>query len=73
VLEKREQVLALDEGLLQFAGEKPYVEVETAPQKFERRDITTGISDGIKIEIVSGLTTDDKVKNPNTDLAPPKK
>ena len=72
VLEKREQVLALDEGLLQFEGEKPYVEVETAPQKFERREIETGISDGIKIEIVSGLTADDKVKNPNTDLAPPK-
>ena len=72
VLEKREQVLALDEGLLQFEGEKPYVEVETAPQKFERREITTGISDGIKIEIVSGLTASDKVKNPNTDLAPPK-
>lgn len=72
VLEKREQVLALDEGLLQFEGEKPYVEVEIAPQKFERREITTGISDGIKIEILSGLTATDKVKNPNTDLAPPK-
>lgn len=73
VLEKREQVLALDEGLLQFEGEKPYVEVETAPQKFERREITTGISDGIRIEILSGLTASDKVKNPNTELAPAKK
>lgn len=72
VLEKREQVLALDEGMLLFEGDKPYVEVETAPQKFERRDIETGISDGIQIEIVSGLTADDKVKNPNTDLVPAK-
>ena len=69
VLDKREQVLALDEGLLQFEGEKPYVEVETAPQKFERREIETGLSDGIQIEIVSGLTATDKVKNPNTEAA----
>jgi len=72
VLERREQVLALDEGLLQFEGDKPFVEVEIAPQKFERREITTGISDGIQIEIVSGLTATDKVKNPNPDAASPK-
>jgi HlyD family secretion protein len=70
VLEKREQVLAIDEGLLQFEDEKPYVEVETAAQAFERRDIETGISDGIQIEVVSGLTETDKIKNPNTDAAP---
>ena len=67
VLDKREQVLAIDEGLLQFEDEKPFVEVETAPQTFERRDVVTGLSDGIQIEIVSGLTETDKVKNPNTD------
>ena len=72
VLDQREQVLAIDEGLLQFEGEKPFVEVETAPQKFERRDIETGLSDGIQIEIVSGLAETDKVKNPNTEAAPPK-
>lgn len=69
VLDKREAVLALDEGVLQFEGEKAYVEVETAPQKFERRDIETGLSDGLKIEIVSGLTEEDKVKNPNPEAA----
>jgi HlyD family secretion protein len=67
VLEKKEDVLAIDEALLQFDGEKPYVEVETAPQVFERRDIETGISDGLKIEVVSGLTESDRIKNPNPD------
>jgi HlyD family secretion protein len=71
VLDKREQVLAIDEGLLQFDGEQAYVEVETAPQQFERRDVETGLSDGIQIEIVSGLQETDKVKNPNTDQRPP--
>lgn len=68
VLDKREQVLAIDEGLLQFDGEQAYVEVETAPQQFERRNIETGLSDGLQIEIVSGVSETDKIKNPNTDL-----
>ena len=69
VLERRDQVLAIDEGLLQFEEGKPYVEVETRPQVFERRDIVTGLSDGLQIEVVSGLAETDKVKNPNPDLA----
>ncbi len=64
MLDRREQVLAINEALLQFDGEKPYVEVETAPQKFERRDVKTGLSDGIVVEVVSGLTAKDKVKVP---------
>jgi HlyD family secretion protein len=69
VLDRRDQVLAIDEGLLQFEGEKPYVEVETAPQVFERRDLVTGLSDGLQIEVVSGLAESDKVKNPNPEVA----
>jgi HlyD family secretion protein len=68
VLDKREQVLAIDEALLQFDGEQAFVEVETAPQTFERREIETGLSDGIQIEVVSGLAEDDKIKNPNPDV-----
>jgi HlyD family secretion protein len=68
VLDKREQVLAIDEGLLQFDGDQAYVEIETAPQTFERREVETGLSDGIQIEIVSGLAEDDRIKNPNPDL-----
>src|SRR6185503_5742 len=56
VLDKRTNVMAIDEALLQFDGDKPYVEVETTPQKFERRSIQTGLSDGMQIEVVSGLT-----------------
>ncbi len=47
VLDRREQVLAINESLLQFEDGKPFVEVETAPQKFERREVKTGLSDGI--------------------------
>lgn len=63
VLARRDDVIAIDEGLLQFDDGKPFVEVETGPQVFSRRDVETGLSDGIKIEIVSGVTEGDKIKN----------
>ena len=62
VLDRRDSVLAINESLLQFDGEKKFVEVEVGPQKFERREIQTGLSDGIQIEVVSGLSDKDKVK-----------
>ena len=55
VLDKREDVLAINEGNLVIEGDKTFVEVETAPQQFEKREIKTGLSDGINIEVVSGL------------------
>ena len=60
----RGAVLALDESLVQFEGQDSFVEVETAPQQFEKRKIETGLSDGITIEVVSGLTDKDKIKKP---------
>ena len=62
MLDRRDNVLALNEGLLQFDGDKPFVEVETGPQQFEKRSIQTGLSDGINIEIISGLEKTDKIK-----------
>jgi len=62
VLDRRDEVLAINESLLQFEGDKKFVEVEVSPQKFERRDVQTGLSDGIQIEVVSGVTESDKIK-----------
>ncbi|MBU2947631.1 efflux RND transporter periplasmic adaptor subunit [Zobellia uliginosa] len=64
VLEKKDDVLVIPEALLQFdkKTDEPYVEVETGDQEFERKDIEIGISDGVNVEIVSGLTESDKVK-----------
>lgn len=61
VLDRRD-VLALNESRLIFEDGKRFVEVETAPQKFERREVTTGLSDGIQVEVLSGLEEKDKVK-----------
>jgi HlyD family secretion protein len=62
VLDKREDVLGINEKNLIIEDKKTFVEVETAPQTFEKREIQTGLSDGINIEVVSGLTAEEKIK-----------
>jgi HlyD family secretion protein len=64
ILDKAENVLAIKEALVQYDKEtkKPYVEIEVGDQDFERRDVELGISDGIFVEIKSGITKDDKIK-----------
>lgn len=64
ILEAKDSVLSIREALLQFdkETEKPYVEVKTGEDSFERRDLELGISDGINVEIVSGVTADEQIK-----------
>lgn len=62
VLEHRDSVQALPEGVLKFEGDSAYVEVETGPQEYEKKYVKTGISDGINIEILSGVTEKDRIK-----------
>lgn len=68
ILEKAEKVLAIKESLIQFdeKTKKSFVEIETSNQKFEKRTITLGVSDGIYVEIKSGISKDDKIKVWNT-------
>jgi HlyD family secretion protein len=56
--------MTISESLLQFDRDsnKPYVEIMKTDQEFERKDIKIGISDGINVEILSGLKMEDKVK-----------
>lgn len=64
VLERKDSILAIKESLLQFdrKTEKPYIEVKTGENQFERRDIEIGLSDGINAEIISGVTEEDEIK-----------
>lgn len=64
ILDKKTDILAIKESLVQYdrKTEKPFVEIETAPQAFEKRDIELGISDGINVEIISGIEESDKIK-----------
>ncbi len=62
VLDRRDEVLAVSESLLQFDGDSAYVEVETGEQEFEKKYVKTGLSDGINIELLDGVDENDKLK-----------
>jgi HlyD family secretion protein len=65
VLEEKKQVLAIREALVQYENAKPFVEVETTPQTFVKKDVKLGLSDGIKVEMLEGVTKTDKIKIPD--------
>lgn len=62
VLERAEGVLTIPESTLEFAGDTVYVNVLGDDDEYHRRDISTGISDGIDIEVKGGITKDDILK-----------
>ena len=62
VLDKREQVLVVNESLLEFKNDSSFINIETEPQVFERRYVKTGLSDGINIEVLEGVEKGDKIK-----------
>jgi HlyD family secretion protein len=62
VLDRRDSVLAVKESLLTISNDSSFVEIETAPQVFEKRQVKTGLSDGINIEILDGLKAEEKLK-----------
>ena len=70
VLQRAQKVLAVPEGIIEFSGDSTFVWVMTdsiPEQKFERRQIKTGMSDGIKLEIKEGLTGKEKLRKRKTN------
>lgn len=62
VLDKREGVLAINESDLIIDNGKSYVDLAVGEQQFERQQIKTGLSDGINIEVLSGLSGSERYK-----------
>lgn len=67
VLEKRDSVMVIPEGLLKFENDSSFVEIELDSQKFEKRYVEVGLSDGLNIEVLDGLKLDDKIKAEKVD------
>jgi HlyD family secretion protein len=57
----------IPEGLLKFENDSAFVEVETDSQVFEKRFVEIGLSDGLNIEVLNGLTFDEKIKAEKVD------
>ena len=63
-LESKDSTFCIKESLLQFnrVTEKPFVEVLQADGSYKKVNVELGISDGINVEILDGLTDEDKIK-----------
>jgi HlyD family secretion protein len=64
ILSKSENVITIPESCIEFGGDTAFVYVQTQkePQTFVRKQVKVGLSDGIKIEVKSGLKTKDKIR-----------
>lgn len=67
VLAEAKNVLAVQESAIEFDGDDTYVYVikgKGDKQTYERRKVQTGISDGINIEIRSGVKPNERIRGP---------
>ena len=66
VLEEADHVITIPEAAVEFSGDSTFVYVlkdfGSKEPVYERRAVTTGLSDGINIEIRTGLKKDEKVR-----------
>jgi len=68
IIEQVENVLAINEGLLQFDEKGSYVEIErSVSQTFDKKHLKTGLSDGINVEILEGIDTNSMIKQWNNE------
>ena len=67
VLAKATHVLTVPESAIEFSGDSTFVYIIKGSDKkktYERKQVTTGLSDGVNIEIKKGLGLKDKVRGP---------
>lgn len=67
VLASAVKVLSVPESAIEFSGDSTFVYIikgEGKEKTYERTQVTTGLSDGVNIEIKKGLTDKDKVRGP---------
>lgn len=64
VLERRAAVLSIPEYAVSFEGDSSFVQLltDTVENTYTRQPVITGLSDGINIEVKSGLNQGDLVR-----------
>nr|WP_320117527.1 efflux RND transporter periplasmic adaptor subunit [uncultured Marinifilum sp.] len=65
ILDRRDSVLTIKERNLIFKNDSIYVELLDENYHKQKRVVKTGLSDGLRIEILEGLSISDKVKVQN--------
>lgn len=61
VFSRHEQVMTIPEGSLIFRGDESYAKVKLPSGEIVEKKLVTGLSDGLNIEVISGLDAQDSV------------
>ena len=64
VLEHADSVLVIPESTLEFAGDSTFVYLQKEGGEYDKVAVETGMSDGLNIQIISGVNAGDKVRGP---------
>jgi len=62
ILDRRKGVVAIKERDVTFEKEKAFIEVKTGDRQFEKKAVKLGLSDGIQVEVLSGVDTTMQVR-----------
>ena len=62
ILDRRDSVITLKERDVIFKDDSTYIEVQVSDQEFKKQLVKVGLSDGIQIEVTSGVDTTTQVK-----------
>lgn len=65
ILQRAENVMAVPESVIEYEGQKTFVYIASdtvPPYNFKRTEIKTGVSDGLNIEVLSGIDKNVKLR-----------
>ncbi|TXB68393.1 efflux RND transporter periplasmic adaptor subunit [Phaeodactylibacter luteus] len=62
ILDRRKEVLAIQERDVLYEGDTAYVELQVGERQFEKRQVELGLSDGIQVEVLKGLDGKSQIK-----------
>jgi len=68
ILQQKSQVITVNERDIEFKDDKAFVEVVVGDQEFDEKEIQTGLSDGVLIEVVSGIDTTSQIKKKSDNV-----
>lgn len=55
-------ILTIPEAAVSYEGSKSYVYVSKGKGKYDKQEVKLGLSDGLKVEVLSGLTGDETLR-----------
>jgi HlyD family secretion protein len=64
IIEERQDVLTVPERVVEFEGDSAFVEVLLPDGTRERRQVETGLSDAVRVQVLSGLEEGERVVEP---------